>query len=195
MGPQLGHRSYRRRFSCTVVDRRSDNRFHSSLDSGGLPACQPVAYGGSGSRSHVCGMNWISILVGTIGAVLAWFIANWVGKPIIDVRDKRIKALQAAEQNAFVGYGVINERVAAARAALNEAASGLRSISRGHGWPVRLYCRFAQYDLEAAANWLINLHNMAGEMYEDKRRQIALDAIYIFLRAHQHLSRERVDEI
>ena len=40
--------------------------------------------------------NWISILLGAIGAVLVWFITNWVGKPIVDVRDKRIKALQAA---------------------------------------------------------------------------------------------------
>ena len=38
---------------------------------------------------------------------------------------------------------------------------------------------------------------MAGDIgYEDKvRRQIALDAIYLFLQAHQHLSRERIDEI
>src|SRR5947209_2434089 len=95
--------------------------------------------------------NWIGLLSGAIGAVLVWFITNWVGKPIVDVKDKRIKALQAAEQNAYVGYGASNQRVREARAALNEAASGLRSISRGHGWPVRLYCRFAQYDLEAAA--------------------------------------------
>jgi len=99
--------------------------------------------------------NWISILLGAIGAVLAWFITNWVGKPIVDVRDKRIKALQAAEQNAYVGYAATGERVKAAKAALSEAASSLRSISRGHGWPVRLYCRFARYDLEAAANSLI----------------------------------------
>ena len=61
-----------------------------------------------------------------------------------------------------------------------------------------MYCRFARYDLEAAANQLITLHNMTGEFglrYDDKARQIALDATYIFLRAHQHLSRERVDEI
>ena len=128
--------------------------------------------------------------------MLAWFITNWVGKPIIDVRDKRLKALQAAEQHAFVGFVAGNEREAGARAALNEAASGLQSISRGHGWPVRLYCRPARYDLEAAANWLITMHNMAGKIgYDDKRRQIVLDAIYIFLRAHQHLSRERIDEI
>lgn len=141
--------------------------------------------------------NWISILLGAIGAVLAWFITNWVGKPIVDVREKRIKALQAAEHNAHVGYAAIAERVKAARAALSEAASSLQSISRGYGWPVRLYCRFARYDLEAAANSLIILHNMTGDFaYDDEtRRQRVLDSIYLFLRAHQHLSRERIDEI
>jgi hypothetical protein len=139
--------------------------------------------------------NWISVLSGAIGAVLVWFITNWVGKPIIDLRDRRIKALHAAEENAHVGYGASKERIKEARAALNEAASGLRSISRGYGWPVRLYCRLARYDLLAAANWLIALHNWAGS-YEDKEwRQIALDAIYMLLRAHHHLSRERIDEV
>jgi hypothetical protein len=74
--------------------------------------------------------NWISILLGTIGAVLAWFITNWVGKPIVDVRDKRIKALQAAEQNAYVGYAASGERVKAARAALNEGASATVDFTR-----------------------------------------------------------------
>jgi hypothetical protein len=52
--------------------------------------------------------NWISILWAVIGGVLVWFITNWVGKPIVDIRDKRIKALHAAEQNAHVGFGVIS---------------------------------------------------------------------------------------
>src|SRR5262245_64072347 len=140
--------------------------------------------------------NWVGILLGAIGGVLVWFITNWVGKPIVDVRDKRIKALQAVEQNAHVGYAASNERIKDARTALNEAASGLRSISRGHGWPVRLYCRLARYDLEAAASWLITLHNMTGEIGgDDERRQLIVDAIHIFLRAHHHLSRERIDKI
>ena len=140
--------------------------------------------------------TWISILLGAIGAVLAWFITNWVGKPIVDVREKRIKALQAAEQNAHVGLPASKERILEAREAFNEAASGLRSISRGYGWPVRLYCWLARHDLEAAANCLIALHNMTGEVGHDDDKARVADAIYIFLRAHHHhLSRERIDEI
>ena len=45
--------------------------------------------------------------------------------------------------------------------------------------------------------WLITLHNQAGELgYDHKeQRQIALDAIYMLLRVHHHLSRERIDMI
>src|SRR5215831_12626055 len=46
------------------------------------------------------------------------------------LRDKRLKALHAAEQNTHVGYGASDQRVREARAALNGAASSLRSISR-----------------------------------------------------------------
>jgi hypothetical protein len=137
--------------------------------------------------------NIVSLL---IGGVLGWLAKGWIANPILEVRDKRIKALQAAEQNGHVGGYASNERIAAARGALNEAASSLRSISRGHGWSARLYCRFARYDLEDAANALSSLHNMTGrEEYDDKTHQLVLDAIYLFLRAHKHLSPERVDEI
>ena len=121
---------------------------------------------------------------------------NWIGKPISDVRDKRLKALQAAEQNAHVDGHTSDDRVTEARAALNEAASGLRSISRGHGWPVRVYCWFFGYDLEAAASCLITLHSATGNYrYGDEARQLFVDAIYMFLRADKHLSPERIDEI
>jgi hypothetical protein len=79
-----------------------------------------------------------------IAGLLAW----WIGKPIADARDKRLKALQAAEQHSTVGGAASDQRVEEAKAALNDAASGLRSISRGQ-WQVRLYCWFVRYDLEA----------------------------------------------
>jgi hypothetical protein len=136
----------------------------------------------------------LSVAGTTIAGVLAW----WIGKPIADARDKRLKALQAAGQNAHVGGVAGVERIVAAKAALNDAASALQSISRGHPRLVRLYCWFVGYDcdLEEAASALIRLHNMTGDHgYNDKERQCALDAAYVFLGAHQRLPRERVDEI
>jgi hypothetical protein len=137
-----------------------------------------------------------TVFTGAIVALLTWFAAHWIGKPIVEAREMRIKALQAAEQNARVGVAAGDERITTARAALNDAASGLRSISRGHSWPVRLYCLFARIDLEMAASALITLHNRAGDYgYDNERRQFVLDAIYLFLGAHRHLSKERIAEI
>ena len=137
----------------------------------------------------------VTVILSAAAGVLAWLATNWVGKPIVDARDKRLKALQAAEQNTFVGGGASDERRGAARAALNEAASALRSISRGQ-WQVRLYCWIARYDLEAAAAALIHLHNITGhEYFNNEARSLVRDAVYVFLHAHQHLSRKRVDEI
>jgi len=133
------------------------------------------------------------ILSATAGA-LAWFVTNWIGKPIADAWDKRLKALQAAEQNACVGGGSSEARIVAARASLNDAASALRTISRGQ-WPVRLYCWFVRYDLEAAAAVLVHLHNITGLDVGTEACSFFRDAVYVFLRAHQHLTRERIDEI
>ena len=59
------------------------------------------------------------------------------------------------------------------------AASALRSISRGQ-WPVRLYCWFVRYDLEAAAAALITLHNMTGYDFHGEGRPFFRDAVYVF---------------
>jgi len=70
----------------------------------------------------------LTVILSGAAGVLAWLATkyNWVGKPIVDARDKRLTALQAAEQN----------RIVAARTALNDAASALRSV--------RPYCWFAR---------------------------------------------------
>jgi hypothetical protein len=130
----------------------------------------------------------VTVILSWIGGALAW-----VRKPVEGARDK---ALQAAEQYSHVGAAAGAGSIEAARAALNDAASALRSISRGHPWRVRLYCWCVRYDLEAAASALIRLHNRIGDRgYDNKDRQFVRDAVYVFLRAHQHLTRERVDEI
>ena len=113
-----------------------------------------------------------TVFAAAIGALLAWFGANWIGKPIVEARAMRIKAPRVAEHDAWVTGGASDDRIRAARAALNDAASGLRSISRGHSWPVRLYCRFSGIDLELAARVLIQLHNIAGDFgYDTDMRQ------------------------
>lgn len=138
-----------------------------------------------------------SVFTGTIVVgLLAWFTANWIGKPVSEARAIRIKALYAVEQNAPVGAAAGDQRITAARVALNDAASGLRSISRGYSWPVRLYCLVFGIDLEMAASALITLHNMTGNPgYNNDQRLLVVDAIYVFLKADRHLSKARIAEI
>jgi hypothetical protein len=52
--------------------------------------------------------------------------------------------------------------------------------SRGQ-WQVRLYCRFARYDLEAAAAALVHLHNITGSDFHDEAtHSFVRDAMYFF---------------
>jgi hypothetical protein len=46
----------------------------------------------------------LTVILSRAAGVLAWLATkyNWVGKPIVDARDKRLTALQAAEQNRIV---------------------------------------------------------------------------------------------
>ena len=36
----------------------------------------------------------VTVILSAAAGVLAWLATNWVGKPIVDARDKRLKALQ-----------------------------------------------------------------------------------------------------
>jgi hypothetical protein len=49
----------------------------------------------------------LTVILSGAAGVLAWLATkyNWVGKPIVDARDKRLTALQAAEQNRIVAAG------------------------------------------------------------------------------------------
>jgi hypothetical protein len=141
------------------------------------------------------------ILFGALAAVpvtfLAWFAYNWAGKPILDVRSKRLDALKVAELYGFKGYGFGEDETNRAREELSEAAISLRSLNRGQPWTARLYCRLLRYDLESAASVLYGLVGLVGMALkpENSSRRDAVDAVYVLLNASQHLSAERVREI
>src|ERR1700756_3513978 len=107
---------------------------------------------------------------------LTWVTFIFIGKPIQDAATKRIEALDAAEQNWMAGARADQGRIEAARAALRDAGSKLRSVSRGHPWSVGLYCRLFGYDFEMAELALINLHNIVGRPGHDhEERQLVRD--------------------
>lgn len=139
-----------------------------------------------------------NILVGALAAVpvtfLAWLAYNWAGKPILDVRSKRLDALKVAELYGFKGYGFADDETNRAREALSEAAISLRALNRGQPWIARLYCRLLRYDLEFAASVLYGLVGLLGAALkpENSSRRDAVDAVHVLLNASQHLRAERI---
>lgn len=143
----------------------------------------------------------MSIMIGALAVVpvtfLAWLAYNWAGKPILDVRSARLDALKAADLYGFTGYGHGDEETNKAKAALNEAATILRSLSRGQPWTAKVYCRVLGYDLEFAGSVLIGLAGLVGALLriENPSRRDGVDAVHVLLGASKHLSAERVSEI
>jgi hypothetical protein len=142
-----------------------------------------------------------NIIVGALSAIpitfLAWLAYNWAGKPILDVRSKRLDALKVAELYGFKGYGFGEDETNRAREVLSEAAISLRALNRGQPWTARLYCHLLRYDLESAASVLYGLVGLVGAALqpENSSRRDAVDAIHVLLNASQHLSAERIREI
>jgi hypothetical protein len=142
-----------------------------------------------------------NIIIGALSAIpvtlLAWLAYNWAGKPILDVRSKRLDALKVAELYGFKGYGFGEDETNRAREVLSEAAISLRALNRGQPWTARLYCRLLRYELESAASVLYGLVGLVGAALhpENSSRRDAVDAVHLLLNASQHLSAERIREI
>ncbi len=127
-------------------------------------------------------------LGGALLGLAAWLAVNFAGKPILAVRDARLEALRVAERYANVSGWASEESAGTARRALADISSRLRSLCRGQGWPVRLYCRLMRYNLEEATLAINGLQHMAGEHAPEQTRKNNLNLVYCSLNAYRHLS-------
>jgi hypothetical protein len=132
---------------------------------------------------------------GAITSVPTWIVSNIILKPISIVRDKRGEALQVGERFSFVTLAAPEERIRTVRYKLNDVASELRALARAQPWSARLYCHFLEYDLETSATLLMGLAEMAGTGTPEGLRRNHVDALHWCLRAHRHLSADRIYEI
>jgi hypothetical protein len=128
------------------------------------------------------------LLYGALVAVVAWFVLNMIGKPILAFRDKRLRALQVADRYAYFGPSASDERVTEVRRELIDVASELRAQARSQNWLVRCYCVLLRYDIEEAALALRGLAEMAGDNCPEESRTNNLNHVLISLWAHHHLS-------
>jgi hypothetical protein len=138
----------------------------------------------------------ITLAFGATAATFVWYVHNWIARPTLQARDRRLQALDAVENNGLAGGTAPQHRIREAREALNAAASGLRTIARGHGLPTRIFCLAYRCNFELATSAIVNLRNMTGNIYaSNDARHFNIDAAYYYLGAGRHLSQARIKEI
>jgi hypothetical protein len=72
---------------------------------------------------------WTGLAAG-VSSLVAWFLANFVGKPILAIREKRREALNVTERYAGVGPMSSDELRDKASKSLNDVANDLSAYSR-----------------------------------------------------------------
>jgi hypothetical protein len=82
---------------------------------------------------------------------------NFVGRPILALREKRLEGLQIAERYYRVDDDSSNALRDTALKSLIEAGTALRALSREASLPTRLWCKLRGYDLDLAARCLFGL--------------------------------------
>lgn len=134
-----------------------------------------------------------SLLVGLV-AVASWVAANFIGKPIVALQEKRLEALKVAERYAHLGIGASGETRQRALTSLFDVANGIRAYAREGALATRLWCRIRKYDLECAAQALFGLAEIVrGEFrFPEEVRQNNLNAVFLSLGAGRHLSPNEV---
>jgi len=82
-----------------------------------------------------------TVLVSSAATIAAWFTANFVGKPVLTLRDRRAEALQIAERYSHVcGFTAPDELRKTALKELHDSGNALLAITRAgslaHGFGV-----------------------------------------------------------
>jgi hypothetical protein len=130
-------------------------------------------------------------------AVFAWLALNFLGRPVLAVREKRLEAIQVADRYSNVSFTSSDELRATAVRSLYDVACALRTYSREASIATRLWCRLMKYDLDLAARCLLGLAEGARGEYRvsEEQRKNTLNALYVSLGAMSHLTRAEIDAV
>jgi hypothetical protein len=159
-----------------------------------------VAFLGALVATAICsgatGFGKVSnLILGGLGGLIVWIIANYVGKPILRIEAKRREAIDVAEGIAYLRSDD-DQYVREAITAIGNVGATLRSYARTPFSPVLLYCRLLGYDLDGAARAMYGLARISGEyLIGDDPRKDTLDWLHVCLNAYAHLSTKRVYEL
>jgi hypothetical protein len=123
-------------------------------------------------------------------AIGAWFALNFLGKPILAIRESRLEALKFAERYSGVSFGSSDELRDTALKTLNNVGNTLLAYSRERSLATRTWCYLFNYDLEVAARCLFGLaEGPRGEFsISAEVRRNTLNALFISLGVTHHLS-------
>lgn len=131
-----------------------------------------------------------AVIVSPFLAVAPWFALNFLGKPILVLREKRLEALQIAERYSHVSLASSDALRDVALQSLYDVANTLRGISREQAASTRMWCWLFGYDLEFAAQCVFGLAEGPRGEYSipPPSRKVTLDALFVSLGAMSHLS-------
>jgi hypothetical protein len=83
-----------------------------------------------------------ALLAAAVTGTIAWFATHAIAKPILEIREVRLKALQLAERNARVRSTASEGRIKAAQSAIADIAAELQGLARARHGIASLYCEF-----------------------------------------------------
>lgn len=128
-----------------------------------------------------------------LGAV-GWFGANFIGAPVIALRQTRQEALGVAGRYGSVAPTSSDELRSTAIKALNDAAAALMEQVRADTFAVRKYCDWFGYDIGMAAGCLRALTTFPqGEhLVTAEKQKITRDAVFVSLGATWGLSADEI---
>jgi hypothetical protein len=139
-----------------------------------------------------------TLLASAVTGVAAWVLTHFIARPILDIRQVRLKAISVGEMYANIPPPASRqdeEDIKAAKRAVFETIVGLRTHLRGQSWVVRMFCRALRYDLEGAITALGDLETVVGSRYGYTTRKNLLNLLYLSLNAHTHMTNEQVVEL
>jgi hypothetical protein len=138
-----------------------------------------------------------SALVTALVAAFAWVVLNFLGRPVLAVREKRLEAIQVAERYSNVGIFSSDGLRDTALKSLHDVGTALRAYSREASIATRLYCRLMKYDLNFAARCLFGIAEGARGEFQlsEEQRKNTLNALYISLGATSHLTQAEIDTV
>ena len=134
--------------------------------------------------------EFTTIITGLAAGLVAWLALNFFGKPILAIRNARLRAVKVAENYWGVPSNASDNLRYEAMMALHRSANNLMGYDREHSLAKRMLYYFLGWDLWMAARCLRSLaDDTSGQVLasEEHKRNL-LNALYISLGSTHHLA-------